>query len=155
LLELLQQEKPAPADVAVIVVGVNDLTSQVPLLLALEWRLALARWLRANAAVAQVFFTSMPEMQHFPLMPQPLAWYAGLLARRNNLAQARWARYLRAVHHIDLSGLTRAEWMAPDGYHPAPPLYAQVCARVAAAIAQHRGGNIVQTNTTDQIQEAP
>jgi lysophospholipase L1-like esterase len=136
LLQHLQREVVGPADVAVIVVGVNDLTSEVPLRRALHWRAAIVDWLRAGAEVKQVLFTSMPEMQHFPLIPQPLAWYAGLHARRNNQAQARWARSLVNVTHIDLGGLTRAGWMARDGYHPAPPLYAHLAGRIGAAIVE-------------------
>lgn len=134
LLQLLKRETPAAADLAVVVVGVNDLTSEVPLRRALRWRGEIAHWLRAQAEVRHVLFTSMPEMQRFPLIPQPLAWYAGLHARRNNLAQARWVRSLVDAAHVDLSGLTRADWMARDGYHPAPPLYAQVAARIAETI---------------------
>jgi lysophospholipase L1-like esterase len=134
LFDLLREQDPAPADVAVVVVGVNDLTSEVPLRRALKWRHAIADFLRARIEVKQVLFASMPEMQHFPLIPQPLAWYAGKHARRNNLAQARWAHSVPNVSHVDLDGLTRAEWMARDGYHPAPQLYAQVAARIGAAI---------------------
>ena len=134
LLHLLHGQELAPADVAVIVVGVNDLTSEVPLRRALKWRHAIADLLRARIEVKQVLFASMPEMQHFPLIPQPLAWYAGKHAWRNNRAQARWAQSVPNVAHVDLGGLTRAEWMARDGYHPAPQLYAQVAARLSAAI---------------------
>jgi lysophospholipase L1-like esterase len=135
LLHALQSEDVAHADVAVIVIGVNDLTSEVPLWHALGWRRAIVEWLRAGADVKHVLFTSMPEMQRFPLIPQPLAWYVGLHTKRNNLAQARWARSVPGVAHVDLAGLTRAEWMARDGYHPAPALYAQVVARVSTVIA--------------------
>jgi len=134
LLRFLQSQPVAPADVAVIVVGVNDLTSEVPLRHALRWRREIADWLRAHAGVQRVIFASMPAMERFPLIPQPLAWYAGLHARRNNTVQARWVRSLAGTSHVDLGGLTRAEWMARDGYHPAPPLYAQVAVRIASAI---------------------
>lgn len=135
VLQLLQQQAVAAADFAVIVVGVNDVTSEVPLRRALRWRLAIAEWLRTHAGVRHVLFTSMPEMQRFPLLPQPLAWYAGIHSRRNNRAQARWAQALPNVTHVDLNGVSRPEWMARDGYHPAPPLYAEVVARVGTAIS--------------------
>jgi lysophospholipase L1-like esterase len=135
VLQLLQRGEVAPADVAVVVVGVNDLTNEVPLRRALRWRTEIARWLAARAGVTHVLFTSMPEMQHFPLIPQPLAWYVGTRARRNNLAQARWAGSVPNVAHVDLKGMTRPEWMARDGYHPAPPLYAELAARLGASVA--------------------
>jgi lysophospholipase L1-like esterase len=134
VLQLLQRDEVAPADVAVVVVGVNDLTNEVPLRRALHWRREIARWLAARAGVTHVLFTSMPEMQHFPLIPQPLAWYVGSRARRNNLAQARWAGSVANVAHVDLNGMTRPDWMARDGYHPGPPLYAEVAARLGASI---------------------
>jgi lysophospholipase L1-like esterase len=133
--QLLQSEPVARADLAVVIVGVNDLTSEVPLRRALHSRARIAHWLRANAATKHVLFTSMPEMQHFPLIPQPLAWYAGLHARRNNRLQARFVRTLPGAAHVDLRGLVRVEWMARDGYHPAPPLYAQLAARLSDTVA--------------------
>lgn len=136
LLHLLKDASLRPADVAVIVIGVNDLTSEVPLRRALHWRHAIVQWLRDGAQVQRVFFTSMPEMQRFPLIPQPLAWYAGLHSQRNNTAQARWAASMPNVAHVDVGGATRADWMARDGYHPAPPLYAHVAGRIGAAISR-------------------
>jgi lysophospholipase L1-like esterase len=134
LLQLLQRTAVAPTDVAVVVIGVNDLTDEVPLRHALRWRRAITALLLSAAGAKHVLFTSMPEMERFPLIPQPLAWYAGMHARRNNAAQARWARALPNVSHIDLSGLTRVEWMARDGYHPAPLLYAEVAAHIGAVV---------------------
>jgi lysophospholipase L1-like esterase len=131
---LLRAEDVAPADVAVIIVGVNDLTTEVRLGRALAWRGRIAQWLHQHAATRHIVFTSMPEIQRFPLIPQPLAWYADLWAQRNNAAQARWLRTLQGGMHVDLGGLTRAEWMARDGYHPAPPLYAQVAGKLSDAI---------------------
>lgn len=141
VLALLRSEFVAPADVAVVIVGVNDLTTEVPLRRALAWRARIAEWLRKHAATRHVVFTSMPEIRRFPIIPQPLAWYADLWAQRNNAAQARWLRTLPGGAHVDLGGLTRAEWMARDGYHPAPPLYAQVAAKLSDAI-----GPLVERN---------
>ncbi len=131
---LLRSQPVRRADVAVVIVGVNDLTSEVPLRRALRWRAQIAHWLRTNAATRHVLFTSMPAMQHFPLIPQPLAWYAGLHARRNNRLQAHLVRTLPGAIHVDLDGVMRADWMARDGYHPAPPLYAKVAEHLSNTI---------------------
>jgi len=124
-----------PADLAVITLGANDITSEVPLARALQHRREIADWLLRSSSVRQVIFPGLPEIQRFPAIPQPLAWYAGLHARRNNRAQARWARRQQHVHHADISGLARAELMATDGYHPAPALYALIAERLAVFIA--------------------
>lgn len=124
-----------PADIAVITLGANDITGEVPLAKALHFRREIAEWLLRTLSVRQVIFPGLPEIQCFPAIPWPLAWYAGMHARRNNRAQARWARLQQQVHHADISGLARAELMATDGYHPAPALYALIAERLAVFIA--------------------
>ena len=79
-------------------------------------------------------------MERFPALRHPLAFYAGQAARRSNRAQARWAQQLAAIHpglrHVSMAGLTRADLMCEDGFHPAPALYASVAQRLARTIAQ-------------------
>src|SRR5512137_2806754 len=82
---------PPLADVAVVVVGVNDITKDVPLGAALRHRSRIADWLRAQGKANHVIFPALPEMEKFPAVPKPLSWYAGRAARRNNGAQRRWA----------------------------------------------------------------
>jgi lysophospholipase L1-like esterase len=124
-----------PADLAVITLGANDITREVSLVRALQYRREIADWLQRRLHVRQVVFSGLPEIQRFPAIPQPLAWYAGLHARRNNRAQARWARRQAQVHHADITGLARADLAAADGYHPAPALYAMIAERLAMFIA--------------------
>jgi lysophospholipase L1-like esterase len=132
-----------PADIAVVTLGANDITGEVPLKQALHYRREIADWLQRSLGARHVIFPGLPEIQRFPAIPQPLAWYAGMHARRNNRAQARWARTLERVHHADISGLARAELMANDGYHPAPALYALIAERLAVFIAA-----LLRANTT-------
>jgi lysophospholipase L1-like esterase len=136
VLQKLTASEVQPADVALVIVGANDITREVSLSRALRHRDEIATWLRQRAGVAHVVFPGLPEMECFPAIPQPLAWYAGLHARRNNKAQERWARAHALARHADISGLTRAELMATDGYHPSPTLYGLVAGRLAAYIAK-------------------
>ncbi|MCA3219112.1 MAG: SGNH/GDSL hydrolase family protein [Burkholderiales bacterium] len=122
------------ADVAVIVCGVNDITKEQGLPFALRKRQHIVDWLRAHAGVRQVLFPALPEMELFPAVPQPLAFYAGQAARRNNRAQARWAASQSAVTHVSMDGVTHRDLFCRDGFHPAPPLYARVAQRLAEAI---------------------
>jgi len=123
-----------PADVAVVVVGVNDITKEVPLQQALRKRGEIAAWLRTHAHVRHVVIPAMPDMDRFPALPQPLAWLAGKLARRNNEAQARWAANRAGLSHAAMDGATHRSLFAEDGFHPAPALYARVRERLAAHI---------------------
>jgi lysophospholipase L1-like esterase len=137
-LQMLKATDVPAADVAVVVLGVNDITHQVPLPQALKLRGDIAIWLEAHAGVADVLFPALPDMEAFPSLPQPLAWWAGQMSRRNNRAQARWAAgwplARPRVAHVPMDGVMRGELMASDGFHPGPQLYARVADHLAAAI---------------------
>jgi lysophospholipase L1-like esterase len=133
-LELLRSKRSEAADVALVVVGVNDITHEVPLPLALRQRLHIAHWLQAHRGVRHVVFPALPDMGRFPAVPQPLRWYAGLHAERNNRAQARWAAQHAGVSHAGMAGVTDARLFSDDGFHPGPRLYAAVVERIAAHI---------------------
>lgn len=132
-LHLLQREEAAPADVAVIVTGVNDVVDQVPSHRALSAREALANWLRNTQSVQHVAFAPLPPIHHFPGLPQPLRWVAGADARRHNRALERWARTRQDVSSVEMEMPLNPGVMAPDGFHPGPAVY-RYC---AAAIAEH------------------
>jgi len=150
VLEKLKHERPQEADVAVIVVGVNDITKEVPLAFALRQRQLLADWLHVHAGVKQVVFPALPEMELFPALPRPLAWYAGMAARRNNRAQKRWAVALPGVSHLDMDGVAHPSLFCEDGFHPAPALYARVADRLADHIAALTAEAAVPQPTTEK-----
>jgi lysophospholipase L1-like esterase len=145
-LALLQQHAAdgelAPADVAVVVTGVNDVVDQVPSARAVAAREALANWLRNAHGVQHVAFAPLPPIHQFPGLPQPLRWMAGADARRHNAALAAWATE-RARSGGDVScvpmqvPLNRGV-MAHDGFHPGEPVY-RYC---AAVIAEHLAGHV-------------
>jgi lysophospholipase L1-like esterase len=136
VLHLLMHARVAPADIAVIVVGVNDITKEVPLPLALRKRGEIATLVRTRLGVRHVVFPAVPEMEKFPALPQPLAWYAGRHARRNNAAQAAWAGGQAGVTHVAMDGVMDPALMADDGFHPAAALYAKVAQRLAGHITE-------------------
>ena len=131
VLHQLKHGEVQPADIALVVLGANDITTETSLRRALRHRGEIVALLKERAGVSQVVFPGVPEMQVFPALPHPLAWYAGLHATRNNRAQARWAKMHPNVHHADIGGLARADLMGADGYHPSPALYALVAERLA------------------------
>jgi len=135
LLQHLSGAELQPADIALVILGANDITNEVSLGRALRHRGEIVSLLRQRAGISHIVFTGVPEMQVFPALPHPLAWYAGLHASRNNRAQARWVKQHRNVHHADISGLAHANIMGADGYHPSPALYALVAKRLAEFIS--------------------
>ncbi|HQR20510.1 MAG TPA: SGNH/GDSL hydrolase family protein [Burkholderiaceae bacterium] len=134
VVQRLIRARPRAADVAVVIVGVNDITKDVPLAFAIRQRMLMSDWLQVHAGVRHVVFPSLPEMEKFPALPRPLAWYAGQAARRNNRAQARWAARHPGVTHVVMDGIARPDLFCEDGFHPAPALYARVADRLADRI---------------------
>ncbi|WP_280154432.1 SGNH/GDSL hydrolase family protein [Piscinibacter sp. XHJ-5] len=132
-LELVQSERPPRADVAVAVLGVNDVIDQVPVQRAVQHRAALADWLIAHAGVRHVVFAPLPPVHQFPLLPQPLRWIMGRDARRHDEALARWAGTRENVSHVPIAITLDASCMASDGFHPGEPVY-RVCGE---ALARH------------------
>lgn len=131
VLHKLIRNRPHQADVAVVVVGVNDITKQVPLAFALRQRQHIADWLQVHAGVRHVVFPAVPDMDTFPALPRALAFYAGQASRRNNRAQARWAAGQTSISHAVMEGIARPDLFCEDGFHPAPALYSKVADRLA------------------------
>jgi lysophospholipase L1-like esterase len=143
-LELVQRERPQPADVAVAVLGVNDVIDQVPTSRAVQQRAALADWLRLHTGVRHVVFAPLPPMHRFPLLPQPLRWIAGSDARRHDDAMAQWAAARGDVSHVPIAISLAADCMAADGFHPGEPVY-QACGE---ALARFIATELFKTETS-------
>ncbi len=136
-LVLLQAEPPEPADIAVAVLGVNDVVDQVPPSRAVRQRAELADWLLANAAVRHVAFAPLPPMHRFPLLPQPLRWIAGRDAAHHDAAATRWAATRADVSHVPIALDLGPQNMADDGFHPGEPVYRACGEALARHIAAH------------------
>jgi lysophospholipase L1-like esterase len=129
VLQLLSGQALPAVDLAYVVLGVNDISNDVPLRTALLNRNRIVRLLRDRTGAKWCLFPGLPEVERFPLLPQPLAWYGGAVARRNNVLQERWASHPRRrshVGHVPLDGVMHPSLMAADGFHPAPALYEKV-----------------------------
>ena len=132
-LEQLASIAPFAAEVAVVVLGVNDVVDQVPSHLAIAARCSIANRLRNGHGVAHVVFAPLPPMRHFPALPQPLRWVAGQDAKRHDDAVAAWARTRGDVSHVPIDLPLNSELMAGDGFHPGEPVY-RIC---GTALAEH------------------
>jgi lysophospholipase L1-like esterase len=127
----------APADLAVVVTGVNDVIDQVPSQRAVAAREALANRLRNAHAVQHVVFAPLPPIHHFPGLPQPLRWVAGADAKRHNAALRRWCASRSDVSCVDMEMPLNPGVMARDGFHPGEPVYRYCAGAIAQHIARH------------------
>ena len=132
-LAMLRNSSAGPADVAVVVTGVNDVVDQIPSGRALLARESLANWLRNGHGVQHVVFAPLPPVHHFPGLPQPLRWVAGSDARRHNRALRDWVPSRADVSCVDMVMPLNRGVMADDGFHPGEAVY-RYCANV---MAQH------------------
>lgn len=132
-LRMIEAAAPAPADVAVVVLGVNDVVEQIPSRRAVAAREAIANRLRNAHGAAHVVFAPLPPVRRFPGLPQPLRWVAGADADRHDQAVARWAAERDDVSHVPIDLPLHHGVMADDGFHPGKPVY-RVC---GVALAEH------------------
>ena len=135
LVEHLGRHDALPrADVAVAVLGVNDVVEQLHTGPALLARGELAALLHDRCGVRHVVFAPLPPMHDFPLLPQPLRGVIGRDAARLNAAQAAWAAArpgVPRVSHCPIDIRLDASSMAADGFHPGPAVY-RVCGQTLA-----------------------
>jgi lysophospholipase L1-like esterase len=132
---LLRAHALAPADVAVVLSGVNDVIDLVPSRRAVQQREAMADWLLGEGRAAHGVFAPLPPVHRFPLLPQPLRRVMGDDARRHDEALARWAAARRDVSHIPIHFELGPESMAEDGFHPGELVYRACGEALAAHIA--------------------
>ena len=113
-----------PADVAVVVTGVNDVVDQVRPAAALSARAELVAALRQRTGVRHVVLTPVPPMHRFSGLPQPLRWLAGRDAAAHERALAGWAAQQHGLSHLPFDlPLHDPAMLARDGFHPGAPLY--------------------------------
>ncbi len=117
--ELIPQLEAAPADLIIIGLGVNDSTR---LRSPGRWTRDLTHLitdLRRRHGPAPIILTGVPDMQKFPLLPEPLAVILGLRSRLLDQAAADLAANLEDVYHAPLPlDAESTALFCEDGFHP-------------------------------------
>lgn len=141
LLERLGQHAPESFDVALLSIGVNDVTGR---LTADQWiarQQQLMEVLIGKFGAKLIVVSPLPPMHLFPALPQPLRWYLGQRAARFNARLAhlveRMDRCTMLITHL----APVAGSMAADGFHPGPLIYSAWANDAAQVIARHFGNN--------------
>lgn len=124
VVKRLDEAQPEVFDVAVLSVGVNDVTGRTPVKRWLTNLAAITRLLAEKFQVRRILFSSVPPMHHFPALPQPLRWWLGRRAvTLNSHARSISARHAR-WEFVDVAFPLESGFMASDGFHPGEPAYA-------------------------------
>ncbi|MDE4173828.1 SGNH/GDSL hydrolase family protein [Phaeobacter sp. PT47_59] len=128
-------ELPAQSfDIAILALGVNDVTGAVSQGRFARQQQDLAQLLTNRFGVRQILACGVPQVEHFPALPQPLAWTLGRQARRLDRRLADLSRQIHGFHHLPFDLPSDPELAAEDGYHPNPKAYALWAERLAQEI---------------------
>src|SRR5690606_17010355 len=100
LLAMLAELPAQSFDVAVIAIGVNDVTRGVPLRKWLAQQTALLDLLRHQLGLRHIHVCGLPPMQHYPLLPFPLNWVLGRQAARYDSARATLVARAPQTHYF-------------------------------------------------------
>jgi lysophospholipase L1-like esterase len=136
---MLQEHRSGAFDVALVVVGVNDVTGLRPLRAWLADLDALAARLREVAPRGRLVASGLPPMHRFPALPQPLRAFLGARAIEFDRALARWAQGQPDAIHVPLPEMDDPALAASDGFHPGPGAYALWADALAGAVAALAG----------------
>lgn len=112
-------------DMALVIFGVNDAKNLRP---ELAWRrdlAALIARLRDGHGTAHIFFSGLPRIGDFPLLPNPLRGILGLRGARFDRALQQVAAAHENCFHLPIDLPLERTGMAPDGFHPGAPIYAK------------------------------
>ncbi|MFM7707131.1 MAG: SGNH/GDSL hydrolase family protein [Gammaproteobacteria bacterium] len=141
LRDLAQRLPPQPADLLLVSVGVNDVTS---LRRRGEWSRevrALADTLTAHSPGAPALFLGLPPMQRFPALPVPLRNSLGMRARLFDETLAAALDGHPTARHLPLPLEASPEMFSGDGFHPSASAYALIARALADFLGPPRPGS--------------
>ncbi|MBC6446903.1 GDSL-type esterase/lipase family protein [Actinokineospora xionganensis] len=123
-----------PADVVVVVLGVNDV---IEFHTAARWTRDLLRLLiDLRARHGRTVLAGVPPMARFPALPRPLRSVLGLRAAELDAAAARIARRVPGVAHVPLPHeLIDGDLFCVDRFHPSESGYALWADGLADAVS--------------------
>jgi len=116
LLLKLQQSETHQPDISIITMGVNDCTG---LTSSKQWQQRIHELIAElkQRGSKHIFFTAVPPMQQFPLLPAPLNWLMGYRAHLLNHLLERVCQQQDA-QYLAFSAVLKPEMICLDGYHP-------------------------------------
>ena len=130
----LQQSQEHKFDVVSVSLGVNDITTLVPLSVWLRYFATLLQVIENKFQPDVICVSGIPQMQYFPLLPQPLRWVVGAQAHRFDRALRRLIANRAGYRFVEMDFEPDVSKMSPDGFHPGPKIYAEWGRKVYRAI---------------------
>ena len=119
----VEKRRDVSCDVAVVALGVNDVTRSVPLKRWLTLTKSLFGVLQTNFGAKHIYTSALPPMGAFPVLPQPVRWIMGLTVDRYDAAMTAYQAKHPNVTRIRFDLPLDPKLMASDGYHPSAQAY--------------------------------
>ena len=130
----LLESQPQKFDVVSVSLGVNDITSLVPLFVWQRRFSTLLKIIEHRFQPDIICVSGIPQMQYFPLLPQPLRWVVGEQAHRFDCALRKLVANRSGYRFVEMVFEPDISQMSPDGFHPGPKIYAEWGSKVYRAI---------------------
>ena len=137
--QAIQQLEPKKYDVVVTSVGVNDVTKLISAKTWIKQQKQLFSQIQNHFQPKLIIVSGVPPMQHFPALPNPLAWLFGQYAEQMNQTLKQWLAPQPQFRFIeyDIKNFQAMNLpMASDGFHPSKEIYAIWGQQVAALVRQ-------------------
>jgi len=123
-------------DIVSVSLGVNDITTRVPLSVWVQQFTALLNLIEFKFAPDVICVSGIPPIQYFPLLPQPLRWVLGAQAMRFDRALRQLVAERTGCRFVEMNFEPDISKMSPDGFHPGPKVYSEWGRKVYRAIRQ-------------------
>ncbi|MDH0030357.1 MULTISPECIES: SGNH/GDSL hydrolase family protein [unclassified Acinetobacter] len=139
VLQAIHDLEPQSYDVVVTSIGVNDVTKLTSAKTWIKQQKQLFTQIQTRFQPKLIIVSGVPPMQHFPALPQPLAWLFGKYAEQMNDTLQQWVAAQTQFRFIqyDIESFQAMNLpMASDGFHPSKEIYAIWGQQVAALVRQ-------------------
>jgi lysophospholipase L1-like esterase len=135
--EVLVPAAPLEQDIAVVLVGVNDVLKMTP---RQTWRASMDRLVDALQTHVrpggQIVLAGVPNLWQFRAFPQPLRAVLSWQGRALDREIRQIAKRRPAVMHVAMPPVSSPEMFAEDGFHPNAAAYRALAAHFAAALTR-------------------
>ena len=130
----LRESPKQKFDIVSVSLGVNDITTRVPLAVWLQQFSTLLELAESKFQAEVICVSGIPPIQYFPLLPQPLRWVLGAQARRFDCALRKLVADRTGCRFVEMDFEPDLAQMSPDGFHPGPKVYSEWGRKVYRAI---------------------
>ena len=134
LIKIIQNEADTKVDVAVICIGMNDITAGKH---AESWILELSELrslLTEKFAAKKMIFSGIPPVRHLKQISQPLHYVLSLKASVFENALQEFCVSHPNCHYVDINLPVNKQTMAKDGFHPNKVFYSTWAGRIRALL---------------------